>query len=172
MGSTQDRAATAAQETLEIYGWDGDSLPIEPAVIAQWLGVDTFTATLANEVAGALVLSPGHDPAIMLNRGDSRNRQRFTCAHELGHYIQRLNEGRADVEEEVLDFRDTIARQGTNLDEIFANAFAAELLMPEALLRKLRREGLTVSALAGRFDVSGEAMTYRLKNLGLHLEHR
>jgi Zn-dependent peptidase ImmA (M78 family) len=65
----------------------------------------------------------------------------------------------------------------TNLEERQANAFAAELLMPRALVpdeteRLLaRHRDLTqpelVSTLAQRFQVSPAAMQYRLMNLGM-----
>jgi Zn-dependent peptidase ImmA (M78 family) len=74
-------------------------------------------------------------------------------------------------------FRDGVSGQGTNAVERDANAFAAELLMPADLvmasLRRLwhqrpalRLDG-AVDDLADEFDVSPQAMRYRLVNLGL-----
>jgi len=63
-------------------------------------------------------------------------------------------------------FRDTNFRGDSRETE--ANAFAAELLMPEWLVTSvfgyLRRDVKRVSLL---FEVSEEAMSYRLQNLGL-----
>jgi Zn-dependent peptidase ImmA (M78 family) len=62
-------------------------------------------------------------------------------------------------------------------EEIAANAFAAELLMPDKFVRTeivrlfnkksvLDREDL-INKLAGTFKVSVQAMEYRLNNLGI-----
>jgi hypothetical protein len=65
---------------------------------------------------------------------------------------------------------------GRPLKEIEANAFAAALLMPEEAVRdavtKLRSStaanaSRVVEVLAAEFDVSADAMGYRLINLGL-----
>ena len=57
-----------------------------------------------------------------------------------------------------------------------ADQFAAELLMPEHLVREAVVEhGGDVSRLADRFDVSRQAMQTRLRRLGLgghHSDHR
>ena len=75
-----------------------------------------------------------------------------------------------------VSWRDQVSSQATDEQEIEANAFASALLMPVVQLRKqvddlqkagvLGRERL-VSELAARFDVSAEAMGYRLLNLGI-----
>ncbi len=74
-------------------------------------------------------------------------------------------------------FRDKSAGQGTDRVEIDANTFAATLLMPEDMVRtQLRRRweqdlsrpvDLVVADLAAEFDVSVQAMQFRLVNLGL-----
>jgi Zn-dependent peptidase ImmA (M78 family) len=65
---------------------------------------------------------------------------------------------------------------GTDAEEIEANRFAAELLMPRAMVMKSvsaivkqtapSRDEL-ISKLAREFDVSTDAMGYRLINLGV-----
>jgi Zn-dependent peptidase ImmA (M78 family) len=62
-------------------------------------------------------------------------------------------------------------------EEVEANAFAAELLMPRRLMqeeieRAVAKAGTVtpkqlVTQLAKRFHVSAEAMSYRLTNLGI-----
>lgn len=113
-------AGQAAQELLEEC-WDG-SLPIDPVRIAKALGIQVFNASLKDEVSGALVKKEGKDPAIYLNREDSRNRKRFTCAHELGHFIRRSDE---HEQFEYVDYRDEQSATGTVEEERFANGFAA-----------------------------------------------
>jgi hypothetical protein len=158
--------ASAERDAERIRGdtW-GTRFPVDPVQIARQLGMDVLDAPLSPSVSGALVKEPGQDPTILLNAIDSPNRQRFTCAHEIGHFVKRFNEDADDYE--YVDLRGPLAGAGLDAEEIYANAFAASLLMPEAEVRKLHREGRTALEMALYFDVSQEAMLYRLKNLGL-----
>jgi Zn-dependent peptidase ImmA (M78 family) len=112
-----------------------------------------------------LAKTPNRDPEVFINSLDSANRQRFSCAHEIGHYSKRAT-GRDDDEWGYIDRRGPAASRGTEPDEIFANQFAAALLMPEACVRELS-DDLDPAALAVRFGVSLEAMRFRLDNLGI-----
>lgn len=161
MAVRQD-AQRAAQGILSDT-WDG-RLPIDPVRIARALGIDVITAHLADDVAGAIVKELGQDPSIVLNAQDSQNRQRFTCAHEIGHYVRREERGE---DYEYIDYRDIFSSTGQHDEERFANAFAACLLMPDEHVRRFHAEGLSDIQMALRFDVSRDAMTFRLLNLGL-----
>ncbi len=156
------QAGKAAQELLEEC-WDG-SLPIDPVRIAKALGIQVFNAPLTDDVSGALVKKEGKDPAVYLNRDDSKNRKRFTCAHELGHFIRRSDE---PEKFEYVDYRDDQSATGTIEEERFANSFAAALLMPRVAVEALHDEGLPDYRMALRFGVSREALQFRLDNLGL-----
>ena len=140
-------------------------LPVDPFAISQRLGIKVFTAALDEGVAGLLRKRPWHDPEIHVNASDSRNRQRFTCAHELGHFRRRTTDTDQD-EWEYVDHRDTAATLGEDPDEVYANRFAANLLMPVAAIRKLlARYGDDPTALASEFGVSRSAMSNRLESL-------
>lgn len=157
-----------AREVLETFAVDmfGEvSIPIDPIEIARALEISVFTATLDPGVSGMLIKEPAMDAEIYLNKTDHRNRQRFTCAHELGHYIKRTND--RDFNFAFVDRRDKLASQGTNAEEIYANQFAAELLMPEPQVRE-RHKVADLTQLAYMFGVSTEAMNFRLKTLRLH----
>jgi Zn-dependent peptidase ImmA (M78 family) len=121
-------------------------------------------ARLTEAVSGALVKRPGADPSILLNAEDSKNRKRFTCAHELGHFIRRTDE---PEQYEYVDYRDQLSSTGKDAEEKFANRFAANLLMPEFLVKAFHDEQLPEFRMAKKFGVSQEAMHYRLENLGL-----
>jgi Zn-dependent peptidase ImmA (M78 family) len=152
-------------ERLRTLVWNPDRFPVDPVAIARALGIDVRQAMLKTNVSGALVKKIGEDPAILLNASDSPNRQRFTCAHELGHYVTHASDPTAY---EYIDLRDTIwSATGQDSEEVWANAFAANLLMPEKRVRELIAEGYTPTALAAYFAVSQDAMSYRLDNLGL-----
>lgn len=140
-------------------------LPVDPFSIAKELGISVYGESLEPDVSGLLRKhSEEDDPEIVLNASDHRNRQRFTCAHELGHFNMRSQKG-SFGEWNYVDRRDVLAGAGTDPDEIYANRFAAALLMPQRAVKKLW-EG-EVAPLAYKFGVSPEAMSNRLKNLGL-----
>jgi len=160
-------ATDAARLLAEVWAVDEHGLPavpVDPILIADKLGLDVFVADMNEDFAGVLEARPGADPAVYLNRNDSRNRQRFTCAHEIGHYYHRTKNG--ELTYRFNDRRDGLARQGTDPDEIYANQFGAALIMPEGQVRRLCRTMGRVE-LAVRFGVSEDAMRYRLVNLGL-----
>lgn len=156
--------AHRAAETILADTWDG-SLPVDPVRIARKLGIDVITAGLASNVAGALIKELGQDPSIVLNAQDHNNRQRFTCAHEIGHFVR--HEKRGD-NYEYIDYRNIFSTTGQSDEERFANAFAACLLMPEELVRRFHHDGLSEIQMALRFDVSRDAMGFRIANLGLN----
>jgi len=139
-------------------------VPVDPVQIARSLGIDVRTAHMKEDFSGALEKGPGDDPVIYLNERDSQNRQRFSCAHELGHYYLRTLEGQ--VSYSFVDRRERMARTGTDPDEIYANQFGAALIMPADAVKRLSRRFNPVQ-LAYRFRVSEEAMRFRLGNLGL-----
>ncbi len=160
----------AAEDVLRSY-WADDlahcPLPIDPFSIAERLGLDVDLVMLEPDVAGMLAKRPGEDPRVYINASDNERRQRFSCAHEIGHYIKRVRPG-ADADEwGYIDRRGPLAARGTSPEEIYANQFAAAMLMPAARVEKLVAEGRTVPAMAAMFNVSLEAMVHRIDNLGL-----
>jgi Zn-dependent peptidase ImmA (M78 family) len=158
-----DLARRDADETRRAY-W-GATLPVNPYEIASKMGVQIRETVLRDGVSAMLIRDVGRDAEIVLAIDDSQQRQYFSCAHELGHYVERT---RADPTGEFafVDYRDN--RNAEDLHELYANEFAASLLMPAAAVTQLReREGLGAIALAQRFDVSLPAMQTRLRRLGL-----
>jgi Zn-dependent peptidase ImmA (M78 family) len=149
-----------AERVLSAF-WADRRLPVDPVAIARAMGLDVKQAELPPEISGALVKRAGADAVILLAQEDNPNRKRFTCAHELGHFVRHA--GDASIER--LDFRGTLASTGLDKEEVFANQFAANLLMPEAELRAAIQHQPSVWQLAHQFGVSGEAMGYRLENL-------
>jgi Zn-dependent peptidase ImmA (M78 family) len=111
-------------------------------------------------------------PCIAVNPAHHINRQRFTIAHELGHYF--LHEGLEEhVEENFrVAWRSADSSKAINWIEIEANRFAAELLMPtrflETDLNSLENiDKRSVALLAIKYIVSPEAMKIRLSQLGI-----
>ena len=110
-------------------------------------------------------------------RFTTQPRQRFTAAHELGHFV--LHEDQMD--RFIADTKTSVVEDGgrdkARAMERQANQFAAELLMPgevcrarERAFRKAYRScprGPFAYHLAAELLVSPEAMRFRLKELGV-----
>jgi Zn-dependent peptidase ImmA (M78 family) len=139
-------------------------VPVDPVSIARTAGLRVLEAPLDEDTLGALIKQPGQEPTIMINQGDPENRKRFTCAHELGHWVRRSKE--AD-EYTTVDLRSGLSTTGDDPEEVFANEFAACLLMPEDTVRALHAGDHNDIEMAIELKVSREAMQFRLKNLGL-----
>jgi Zn-dependent peptidase ImmA (M78 family) len=143
-----------------------DNFYVDPIAIARKEGIIVIPSSYL-DVNGLIRKDKDtNEIVIEYDSGLHPNRQRFTIAHELGHYYAgHLNHSANEL------FRDP-AKNFTldNYDplEAEANKIAAELLMPEEkiefLIQKLQYN--SIDALAEALIVSPAAMTYRLKNLG------
>lgn len=153
-----------AAEILLVNAWENDKFPVDPVHLAKHLGISVVTMELPNNVSGALIKEQDNDPVIVLSQNDSVNRWRFSCAHELGHYVDRTVHNGDHYE--YIDLRSELSSQGSNKEEVFANQFAANLLMPEEAVRKTH-QSMPVFLLAQHFGVSDDAMNFRLKTLSL-----
>lgn len=116
----------------------------------------------SKDVAG-LILKEENEWYIYSNCKNPAYRQRFTIAHEIGHYY--LNHVSKESSSDVM-WRDKVSSDGTEPLEISANAFAAELLMPEFLIKGMYDRGYSVRQMAYELRVSIAAITHRMKNLG------
>jgi hypothetical protein len=154
------------QQTWMTKGPAVITLPVDPIELAQKSGIKVLLDDeLAPEVAGILRKEPGfRDPTIFLNAVDTRERRRFTCAHSLGHY-SRNAEMRRDGRWEFIEGRDFFSMAIGEAEETYATEFAAELLMPRAVLRELD-ESSAVASLANLFGVTADVVGFRLDNIG------
>ncbi len=139
-------------------------LPVDPLKIATSLDIQVLVTGLDRKISGMLAKRPGEEPQIYINGVDSDNRQRFTCAHELGHYVSHIAAGEESWEN--IDYRSPLSSEGTRADEIYANRFAACLLMPRSELRRLAGQH-SRTTLAYKFGVSEDALNHRLSKLKL-----
>lgn len=164
-----------AREVVEEHG--SNELPVNVEEIAKSLGVTVVAdPSSSDDISGFFILDEGQ-PIIGVNAKHSPARQRFTIAHELGHYLlHRPGEGVAYVDKAFLvKFRNAESSSGEYSEEIEANLFAAELLMPHSEIQKAISQCSTfdahdddrISELANRFGVSQQALLIRLGNLGL-----
>jgi Zn-dependent peptidase ImmA (M78 family) len=156
-----------------LHGVTNPPIPVEE--IARKLGAEVRYIPFEGkgEVSGMLFRDAAQK-LIGVNSLHHPNRQRFTIAHEIGHLL--LHKGEAIHVDKTLfvNLRDSASSQAIDDDEIEANRFAAELLMPrEMLLGDLRDQAIDLEgdedllSLARRYKVSMQALTFRLANLGL-----
>jgi len=150
--------------------------PIDVVYLAKALNIEIRLRDFAKDMSG-FAYQKGGEKVIGVNASDSPLRQRFTIAHELGHiYLDPRDDLNVD-KNFVLKYRNGLSSQGIDLKEMEANYFAAELLMPEDLLKedieayKKEYGGFDfeddelVRLLAGKYRVSGHAMSVRLASL-------
>ncbi|QIL89926.1 ImmA/IrrE family metallo-endopeptidase [Microbulbifer sp. SH-1] len=164
--TTNTQEAARLADKYRVVFWGEDIFPVDPVTIARNVGVEVLETELLPDVSGALIKEAGKDPIIILEATDHSNRKRFSCAHELGHYASRVESDDDDRQYEYVDFRDGNSTTGQDPEEVFANNFAACLLMPEAEVRS-RAKNTTHAELAVFFGVSNEAMKIRLRTLRL-----
>lgn len=123
-------------------------------------------------IISGCIVRQGDYAIVGINSFHHSNRQRFTLAHEIGHFL--LHKGKEVIVDRGfgVNFRDARAGMAGGLEEVEANYFAAQLLMPETfLIKDLKGKKLDIEddklirKLAGRYRVSSQALTYRLVNL-------
>lgn len=154
-------AEGAAQELLQQH-WDRQ-LPIDPIKIATAAGIAVYGRGGfgdSNYPYSGYYKQYNGIPSIEFNVSEAPVRQRFTVAHELGHFAL----GHEDAPRDAGNFQSS-----GDFRERQANKFAAELLMPKMLVVHYYQSGVasSVEQLANIFGVSKDAMGFRLINLGL-----
>jgi Zn-dependent peptidase ImmA (M78 family) len=166
------KAEARAQEVLKEAGISSAPVPVD--ALARGHGAQLSFEPFRGGISGMLFRDERRK-VIGVNATHGPTRQRFTIAHELGHLL--LHEDRQIIVDTHVYRRDDVSSMGTEQQEIEANAFAAELLMPRSLVEKeagaLVTQNPTISAkqlvgrLAAKFEVSQQAMEIRLGYLGI-----
>lgn len=158
-----------AEELLHKNKVQDAPVPIEK--IVKGLQVLLCPLPAPDDVSGAIIRKDGF-AVIAVNPNHHPNRQRFTIAHELGHLL--FHEGTLEhVDQNFrVNWRNSESSKAVNWDEIKANRFAAEILMPRDFLRKDLDEvpdlnSESIAQLAKKYEVSPRAMKIRLASLGL-----
>lgn len=125
-------------------------------------GVDFKKVPITQGISGILVMSDEREFSILVNQDEPPERQRFTAAHELGHYF--LHRNLLRVGTEIKDRYILKAEGVSDENEEEANQFAAAFLMPLDKVGEAMNSGKTnVESLAKHFDVSVIAMANRLQ---------
>jgi Zn-dependent peptidase ImmA (M78 family) len=174
-------AKTKAERLAQkIWQESGSRVPVDLNAIAAEHQIAIKTEVMEADVSGMMVTSEGGVASILVNGLHASVRQNFSTAHELGHYFLHRATSPVFVDSKngaQVFFRDGKAAAGTHYQEIEANAFAAELLMPEREVRKVFPEKISameldyyeekIGELAKDWQVSKSALTIRLNRLGI-----
>lgn len=105
-----------------------DLIPIPVGQIAADLQLSVMTAALEPDISGLIRRAPNEEERyeVKVNVADAPARQRFTVAHEIGHFaLHRHLIGAEGITDTVL-FRSRLS----NRQEAEANRIAASLLLP------------------------------------------
>ncbi len=152
---------------FEILARHQAQTPVNPERIASDLGIKVYPAFLGPNIAGKIVRDKAKGGpsgfAIYVNATEHPNRQRFTMAHEIAHYVLH----RDLIESGIVD--DTMYRseQMSNAFEAQANQMAADILMPVRLVKAMWSISGSVEVMARSFGVSKDAMRIRLEAMSL-----
>lgn len=140
--------------------YNGESLDITK-VIGEHNDIKIEQVEMDGNLSGSLDYQGGYW-VMRVNKNHNPKRQKFTLAHEYGHYLLH--------KENSISFVDTTFFRGANKNSIeyVANDFATNLLMPESAVRKLVDEDnlRNIGDLSERFGVSAAAMKVRVVQLG------
>lgn len=145
--------------------------PVDLKAIFAELGVEYKTDWMDDGASGSITRN-GDQFTVTINALESDNRQRFTAAHELAHYL---------LHRDLMGDGKRMHRHVDNLyggerphdlvfkraHEIEANRIAAQIVMPKKLVEQEFQIEKDSAALARKFGVSKAAMDIRLKTLGL-----
>ena len=153
--------------------------PVDVAGVARELSIEISEANLEDRHSAFLVVK-NNKARIFVNQRHHPHRQRFSIAHECGHYllhhIPSQKENCLFLDEKL----DLYYRRNVSTDNVVdftlerqANRFAAQLLMPEELIEQfiedqdldvLEEKAMKKMALA--FKVSEQALLIRLLEVG------
>lgn len=148
--------------------------PVDIEHLIRNIGVDLEdVADLPLGISGNIQRRSDGTYIIRANRNEHEFRRRFTMAHELGHFVLHRSildrvGGVNDTTMYRTDINAPLYNGGIErIHEQQANSFAANLLMPDEIVRKEFDRNADKSSLYRTFKVSPSAMKWKLHNLRL-----
>lgn len=165
-------------ELLEEWKFDGTSPELDLIALAKHLGIQLLGVEAPDDFNAQIRYVQEQDTfEIDVNIKQPATRQRFSVAHELAHYILHRDE----IKRYGVITRSVSDSALSAEEEKKADKQAAELLIPEELLRKnLESLGIDSSkavppnvytSLAGLYRVSTVAMIQRIRDVGYYIPY-
>ncbi len=131
------------------------NLPINIEKIIENYGITLKKECIDNEeIAGAIKITDDSAIIVINTYNNAEVRQTFTMAHEFGHFISYKVQGMIG---EIIEFRDGTSSIGESSEEIFANRFAASILIPKSKLKELEEVS------PEKFNVSPQSFAIRMR---------
>lgn len=162
MAADWEKAEAEAKKLRKRYGISEP--PVNLFEIAASEGIEIVYFRPDNKTKDISGLLDKENKTVILNLDESTGRQNFTVAHELAHYFLDHAPNEYGVYR-----RDSLYADFKPEKEQEADCFAAELLMPEDMIAKVKAKySLTdedIPALSKLFGVSPSAMRYRMRDL-------
>lgn len=153
--------ATYAEQIAREHHVIDESGHVDVHVLLSKLGGDIEVDERAESLE---VREPG-DFTVIIPTHTSRLRDRFTIAHELGHYFLHY---RAPDSHLIGARASVFTRLGRNVAETQANVFASNLLMPaEHFMAVFEQSSHNMELVARHFEVSVPAARVRAEYLGV-----
>ena len=156
-------------EQREIIDRYLSEFPVKLGELARELGVGGIKISSMRTGVSGQITNEDDQYIIRVNRNEARERQRFTIAHELAHYLlhrQVIDSSPEGITDNVLYRSGAPERM-----EYEANRLAADLVMPIDLVERRLNEDFggivtdaTIESLAASFQVSKAAMEIRLSS--------
>ena len=139
-----------------------DQFPVKVGAIAKAFGINVKKATLAAGISGE-IKETRNLVTIRVNRHDVKERQRFTLAHEIAHFLLHRDKIGDGITDDIL-YRSNLS----SAQEAQANRLAADIVMPWSLIQssletyddlKLEQK---IERLAQEAEISTTAIKIRL----------
>jgi Zn-dependent peptidase ImmA (M78 family) len=153
----QQRVRARAQGYIQKYNIREPPTPVDQIIVAEGLTIAPMRWGRHYPLDGLFVRSKR---VIAINLDKPPRRQRFSLAHELGHYALNHNYLKQLGDEIDIDHPPEATRFGHQSLEGEADEFANELLVPGALLQRFRE------ASASQQEDTGQAFYRPFANLG------
>lgn len=167
-----DNAVDLAQKIISALEFKQYPIPIVD--ILNKLNFSVFSSDMPDGISGFLLISPdlkedfGSDKIMAVDKNDKIGRQRFTLAHEFGHYLFDYDENR--------DYRFVSTYKmadSESEEEKIPSRFAAEFLMPSEIFKSRYSELAKLTKyerfkqLIEDFNVTEKSVEFRFKELQL-----
>lgn len=172
--SLRDEATAIICAKQLLKSLDINSYPVPIVEILNDLGfVVLAQEQISENISGYIMVDMrlieriGKDRVISIDINDNLGRQRFTMAHEFGHFLFDFNE------ENLRYFNTYNILRSDDPEERVPSRFAAEFLMPEEMFKKrfseLKKESnyIKVRTLVQDFQVSEKSVLRRFEELGM-----
>ncbi len=150
----REKVQETAEEIAKIVGYEPSEANKLSEIVKALGGSIKVGEWDSTENGGSLVVERDGKFTIYLSPLSGGRRNKFTLAHELGHYFLHSNCGEKQIK---------VDRKGSDRLEWEANWFAAGFLMPKSEFKKFVDRRWDDSALAGHFGVSEAAVAIRRK---------